>query len=99
MPCTMPYGKAVFIALDQLWNAALRGWPDETLSSRAYRMSKNCKRHWPRRLIDTLFFWDRDRKTGKRHCELSFESERLGRQLPPEARGRQGGGSLEFPLA
>lgn len=86
MPCSMPYWKAVAIAHDQLVNAWLRGWPDETLSSRAYRMSKNGKRHWPRKLIDTLFFWDRDKKTGKRHCELSFESEREGRQLPPECR-------------
>lgn len=86
MSCTMPYWKAVAIAHDQLINAWARGWPDETLSSRAYRMSKSGKRHWPRRLIDAIFFWDRDKQTGQRHCELSFASEREGRQMPPEAR-------------
>lgn len=86
MPCELPYGKAVLIAVDQLWNAVLRGWPDETLSSRAFRMSRSGKRHWPRKLVDTLFFWDKDKATGQRHCELSFVSERERRQLPPECR-------------
>jgi hypothetical protein len=49
-------------------------------------MSKAGKRHWPRILIDAIFFWDRDKKTGQKHCELSFASEREGRQMPPEAR-------------
>ena len=84
MPCKMPYLKAVGIAWDQLVNAHFGGWPDETLSSRAYRLSKN-GRHLPRKVIDALFFWDRE--GARRHCELSFESERYGRQLPPEARG------------
>ena len=80
----MNRGKAVLIALDQLFNAACGGWPDETLSSRAWRWSASGKRDWPRKIIDTLFFLDRD--AGKGHCELSHESERLGRQLPPELR-------------
>lgn len=87
MPCAMPYGNAVLIALDQLGNALLRGWPDETFSSRAFRWHKNGKRSWPKRIIDGIFFWDRE--TGKRHCELSYESEREGRQLPPEARKKE----------
>ena len=33
----MTHGKAVLIAVDQLVNALLAGWPDETLSSRAWR--------------------------------------------------------------
>ena len=84
MPCTLGYWKAVGIAWDQLVNAHFGGWPDETLSSRAYRLSKN-GRHLPRKVIDALFFWDRE--GGKRHCELSFESECKLKQLPPEARG------------
>ena len=80
----MNRGKAVLIALDQLFNGVCGGWPDETLSSRAWRWSASGKRDWPRKIIDTLFFLDRD--AGKRHCELSHESERLGRQLPPELR-------------
>lgn len=88
MPCTMPYWKAVGVAWDQLFNAHMRGWPDETLSSRAYRWRLKGIRKWPERWINRMFFWDRDKETGKRHCELSFESEREGRQLPPEARGK-----------
>ena len=45
----MTYGKAVLIAADQLVNALLAGWPDETLSSRAFRWEKNGVRSWPRR--------------------------------------------------
>ena len=79
MPGNLSYGKAVLIALDQLVNALAGGWPDETLSSRCWRLSL-AGRDWPRRVVDVLFWWDRD------HCRESFESERLGRQLPPEAR-------------
>lgn len=85
MPCTLGYGKAVGIALDQFGNAILGGWPDETLSSRAHRRRMKGKPGLAN-LIDGLFFWDRDKGSGKRHCELSFESEREGRQMPPEAR-------------
>lgn len=76
----MTYGKAVLIAADQLVNAMLAGWPDETLSSRAYRWEQNGVRSWPRRFIDRLFFWEQD------HCYQSYISEREGRQLPPELR-------------
>ena len=82
MPGNLSYGKAVLIALDQLVNALAGGWPDETVSSRAWRWELAGARSWPRKLIDglALIFGDRD------HCRESFESERLGRQLPPEAR-------------
>ena len=84
MPCTMSYFHALGVAFDQLGNAILRGWPDETLSSRAHR--RRCQgKPGVACAIDRLFFWDREGE--KRHCELSFESERKGRQLPPEARG------------
>ncbi len=76
----MTYGKAVLIAADQLVNALLAGWPDETLSSRAWRWEQNGVRSWPRRFIDRLFFWEQD------HCYQSYISEREGRQLPPELR-------------
>lgn len=89
MPCDMPYGKAVLIAFDQLANTLLKGWPDETVSSRSWRWHISGKRHWPCKMIDTIFFWDRDKATGKRHCELSFISEREDRHLPPEARSTQ----------
>ena len=54
----MTYGKKVLNAFDQLVNALAGGWPDETLSSRAWRWEKNGVRAWPRRLIDMLFFLD-----------------------------------------
>ena len=80
MPDNMSYGKAVLIAFDQLINALFGGWPDETLSSRAWRMSINNVRDWPRVIIDLIFFLE------KNHCQESYESERLGRQMPPELR-------------
>ena len=81
MPDDMGYGKAVLIGLDQLANAILGGWPDETLSSRCWRLSL-AGRDWPRLVVDGLarIFGDRN------HCRESYESERLGRQLPPELR-------------
>lgn len=80
MPGEIGYGKSVLIALDQLANALLDGWPDETLSSRAWRWEQNGIRSWPPRIIDVLFFFDPE------HCRESFESERTGRQQPPELR-------------
>ncbi len=78
----MPWWKAVLIALDQLLNALFGGWPDETISSRAWRWDVFGVRRWPRRLIDAAaaVFGD------KAHCHQAFLSERFGRQLPPEAR-------------
>lgn len=80
MPGHLSWGKSVAIAVDQLINALCGGWPDETLSSRAYRWDEDGIRSWPRKVIDALFWWD------ERHCQESFESERLGRQLPPHLR-------------
>ncbi len=74
--------KRILIAFDQLLNACAGGWPDETLSSRCWRWEQSGRRSWPRRLIDrvALIFGDID------HCRESYESERKGRQLPPELR-------------
>ena len=76
----MTRNRKILIAIDQLVNAIFNGWPDETLSSRAWRWELNGKRRWPRKVIDTLFFWEKD------HCLGSYENERNGRQLPPELR-------------
>ena len=69
-------------------------WADETLSSRCWRWRLDGVRSWPSRLVDWLFFWDRERRGAVmvRHCELSWESERDGRQLPPELRQEVGHG-------
>ena len=82
MPAGMSYAKAVLIALDQLANALLGGWPDETLCSRAWRWHRDGVRRWPCRMLDCVAraLGDRD------HCRESYESERQGRQLPPELR-------------
>ena len=79
----MTYIEGLFIAFDQFINAVLGGWPDETLSSRCYRWARDGVRAWPRRVVDGLFFWQRE------HCKSSYESERLGRQLPPELRRQE----------
>lgn len=81
MPCTMSYWKAVAIAWDQLFNAHLGDWPDETLSSRAHRRREKGKPLLAK-VIDALLWFDKD------HCKESFESERKCRQLPPECRGK-----------
>lgn len=77
----MNRGKAILIALDQLLNTLTGGWPDETMSSRAYRLAVEGMT-WPMRCIDAVagIFGDVN------HCERSFDSERVGRQLPPELR-------------
>ena len=82
MPVGMPYAKAVLIALDQLANAMLGGWPDETLCSRAWRWHLAGVRSWPCRILDRAARLLGDSE----HCRQSFESERQGRQLPPELR-------------
>ena len=84
----MGYAKNLLVALDQLVNAVCGGWPDETLSSRAFRWNRGGLRHWPSLIIDRLFFWDTEKRDGLivRHCQLSYESEQLRLQHPPELR-------------
>lgn len=71
----------VAIAVDQLINTCLSGYPDETLSSRAYRMDGRKKRWTIMRLvIDALFFWQ------DKHCYHSFLSEVARNHLPAKYR-------------
>ena len=72
--------KQVLVAIDQLANALCSGYADETLSARAYRLSRDRGRHWPRRAIDVLFFWQ------SAHCQQAYLSELLRRQLPKQYR-------------
>lgn len=67
--------KQIAIAIDQLVNALLGGYADETLSARAYRTQSPLERY-----IDAIFFWDEN------HCRTSFQSELERRQLPPQYR-------------
>jgi len=73
-----------WLAIDQLINAMfLRGWADETMSSRLWRLEQRGKPMGVlRRVVDFLASpFEED------HCQKSFESERAGNQLPPELRG------------
>ena len=74
--------KQIPIALDQLVNTLFGGWADETISSVAWR-KRNEGRGWAllRKMIDTLFFWQ------KNHCEQAYRSELDRLQCPPELRG------------
>lgn len=76
----MTYVKNLLIAVDQFVNAVLCGWPDETLSSRSWRWKIDGISSIPNDIVNFLFFWE------KEHCKNSYESERTGRQLPPELR-------------
>jgi len=71
------YIKNLCISFDQLVNAILGGWADETLSSRAWRCS-NFSLRWKllRISIDAMFFFQPD------HCRQSFEWERDRKDLP-----------------
>ena len=73
--------RQVLIAFDQMINARLGGYADETLSARCWRM-RNRKRSYAVmvRFIDSLFFWQID------HCYTAYQSERGRRQMPPEYR-------------
>lgn len=71
----------VSVAIDQMLNALLGGWADETISSRAYRM-KDSGPAW--RLIhagiNLLLFFQKD------HCRIAHDYERNRWQMPPELR-------------
>lgn len=69
------------VALDQVLNAMLGGWADETISSRAYRLQDKHK-HWAitRKVLDIIFFFDEE------HCKTSYYSEKMRQHMPPEIR-------------
>lgn len=69
----------VAIAIDQAVNALMHGWPDETLSARAWRL-----RHEPRwaRWVERI-----NRVFGDPwHCGGSYQAETERRQTAPEYR-------------
>ena len=70
--------KQTAIALDQLGNAILGGWADETLSSRAWRLRHKHPQLY--KTIDKIFWWD------PQHCYHSWLSERRRMQMAPEFR-------------
>lgn len=78
------YFRNIAIAFDQLINCLIKGGtPDETLSSRAWRLSCNNK-YWyskiPCKIINALFFWQNN------HCRGAYTSELERKHLPDELR-------------
>ena len=73
------YLGTVGIGLTQLLNTLLGGWPDESVSSRLWRLEQQGSSvgTWCRQLVDKLFWWQRG------HCELAYEAERKRYQSPP----------------
>jgi hypothetical protein len=77
------YPVRILVALDQLATALLGGWPDETLSSYAWRLEQQGKLAGRifRPLIDWLFLWE-----SPHHCERAAAYERLRLQIHPDLR-------------
>lgn len=78
------WGIAVLISFDQFINAIFKGYPDETISSRAFREGIK----WLEKIVDTLFFFDYQKTpVGKiGHCELSYYGELAREHFPLEAK-------------
>lgn len=72
----------IAIAFDQLGNALLGGWADETISARAWRQRH--KRRWRivMRVLDKVFGWLGDAD----HCRKAHEAELQRRQSPESTR-------------
>lgn len=81
MDSVFRYIKNVLIGVDQLATTLIGGYPDETLSSYAWRLERQGKffGFW-RRVIDAIFFWQDG------HCERAVQSERERKQMPPDLR-------------
>lgn len=75
----MTYAKKLFIALDQLANAVFDGYPDETLSAKAERLSREGNT-LPKKIINTIVFWQKD------HCLSAYNNEMQRKQMPEEYR-------------
>ena len=79
--------KQLLIAIDQVFNVLNRfftekKYADETISSRAYRFRRDDNKAIYEKVINTLFFWEKD------HCYESYKSEMDRLQLPPEFRNK-----------
>jgi hypothetical protein len=79
------YFHNFFVALSQLVNTIIGGYPDESLSARAWRTSKNGAKAGIafRYTIDALFYTFTLGKD-KHHCLNSYESEILRKHLPKQ---------------
>ncbi len=66
----------IVIAIDQLANTLVWGWADETFSARCWRKRENSFWGVARRVVDLIFFWD------KNHCREAFNNEMDGIHKP-----------------
>jgi hypothetical protein len=68
------YFRHLAIAVDQLANAVLAGWPDETLSSRTGRYSGR----QPWKVLEVLFDWlfEHVFRQGPNHCKNAIQKEK-----------------------
>ena len=94
------WGHEVFCALDQVVNAVLGGYADETISARSFRLGSKAKARgtWDQWRVtwviaDWLFLWQDAwlrYQTGAwpvpGHCERAYHSELARLQLPPSYR-------------
>lgn len=94
------WGHEVFVAVDQVVNAILAGYADETISARSYRLGRRDSDAgvWGRWrvswvVVDVLFYWQdaylrvsTGRWPVKGHCERAYDQEFSRLQLPPEYR-------------
>jgi len=73
------------IALSQLGNTLLGGYPDESMSARAWRSRDALLGSMARAVID-WFFHTITRGKDRRHCHDAYESEKARWQLPAHYR-------------
>lgn len=75
----------LLIAFDQFINVLFLGQPDETISSRAW-CCKDTNSFWSfmRKLIDTIFFWQ------KEHCFNAYLAELERKQITTEIIKKEG---------
>lgn len=76
------YVLQILIAIDQVFNAILGGYADETLSARAWRTEQKGRifGKFFRPLIDFVLFVQPD------HCFKAYEAEQKRRHFPPDLR-------------
>lgn len=79
--------KQLLISIDQVMNVLNRfftekKYADETISSRAYRFRRDENKPFYEKVINKIFFWEKD------HCYESYMSEMNRLQLPPEFRNK-----------
>lgn len=57
------------------------GYADETLSSYYHRVGG-----WRERAVNLLFFWQKDERGIRNHCERAWMAEKQRRHMPQEMR-------------